>query len=650
MARADRFLMRAAGCLAAAVALLLGAGCAREGEGEGSGARNTQGAQPPKQGPDNVLVRSAHFEALRDPNCMTLTYGGRSEAPGRLTFSPMRGSDASPRPAVLLPAGGALEIRLPNWLPEQPTLELKVAKYLDSVPEGAELPERFDVRLGTVIMARGVGSGTERPLFETDPTGGWETFNLSVKADAVVTLRLEAPDAPPGFAIALSELLVTTRASVPVQTSSPEAPNLVFVVLDTLRMDRTSLADPTLGTTPVLSDLATNGTTFDRAFSTSPWTWPSTASLLTGKLPPAHGVLDRFSCFLSEDLDTLPELAQRAGLRTAGYSTNPLIADHSGFAQGLESLETRAWERAAGALDFTEQYLQQTGDRRFLLYLHLTEPHSPYVPEADLRERFCGPAPEGYSEDALRSRLQSAWRTEAQRGLEFDAWLQHTRDLYDAEVAAADRALERLVELLKRAGLTERTVLVVTSDHGEELLEHGRFGHAEQLFAESVHVPLVLHGPGVPAGQRSAFPVQNHLLMPTLAGLMNFEFPSSDPDLLALAQNPPAEPRPLLLSTDTGFWLGESDLRRLEAVRLGDEHSIYARPVGGLPARLALYDTESDPLERNDLRDSRLERARSLRDLGRELWDAAAVDAPTTVDGSEAVGDLLEALGYRGDR
>ena len=363
-------------------------------------------------------------------------------------------------------------------------------------------------------------------------------------------------------------------------------------------------------------------------------------------------MLDRYSCFLSEELDTLPELAQRAGLRTAGFSTNPLIAGHSGFGQGLELLETRSWERASGALEFTEAFLEQIEDRRFLLYLHLTEPHSPYAPEADLAERFVGPKPPGYSEEGLRARLQSEWREPAQRDLEFESWLTHTKQLYDAEVAAADRAVARVAALLEQTGLAPSTLLVVTSDHGEELLEHGRFGHAEQLFAESVQVPLVLAGPGIPAGTRSKTPVQNHHLLPTLVRLMDLDLPEGvqDVDLLAIAEDPPAVPRPLLLSTDTGFWLGESAIRRLEAVRIGDEHAIYSRPLPGLPPRLSLYDTAVDPQERSDLRDALQDRARALRDLGRSLWDTAATGAPNAFDGGESVGDLLDALGYRGDR
>lgn len=465
-----------------------------------------------------------------------------------------------------------------------------------------------------------------------------------------------------GLALERREVLARTRAS-------PERPNVVLVLLDTLRADRTSAYGYARATTPHLDALARRGTLFEEADATSSWTWPSTASILTGLYPEEHGVEDAASSFLPEPIETLAEALQRVGVTTAAWSGSPLIVPDKRFDQGFEffdaSREGRL-RRSDIVLPGALEWLESAGEWRFFLYLHLMEPHAPYVPLAEGRALFASEVPTSfdprkaidYSWDLQREGFSARGerRTEAVVSSEEQRWIS---ELYDGCVWSADHYLGLLLARLEELGLTENTIVAVTSDHGEELFEHGLLTHAHGLHRELVRVPLVLAGPGIERGARVSVPVTGAAVGPTLARLAGTTIQRPEPRTDGPARAPldllqPSE-ESLLFSTLQGWWNGHArqpllGLRRgSEVLHWAPEAAPWGGPRPG-PGELRLYDLEHDPDEFENLALLEPERAEALREelvalLARlqqhRVATGALPDAGTL--------DVLQALGYIGE-
>jgi arylsulfatase A-like enzyme len=609
------------GALAALLLTLGGAGCARE-----SGTRE---------------YREVVFEVLRHPERIEIVRQPDLGQVAVAAIAPRRATQggAGQQPSLVVPPGALVRCDLPDLgSGTQLLVELAVAARGQHEPPPEPRPVRFLGRLdGRVVIDERLSFGAEGER----STGEWFPVRVDVPRGGLLELEVEsAGDLPlePGF----GRLVLDVPRRVSPGRSSPQRPNLVFVVIDTLRADRLGAYGYGRPTSPALDGLAARGVLYEQAWSVAPWTWPSTASLFTALEPPEHGVLNRFSCYLPEVAETLAERLRVAGWRCVGFSSNPLISAAQNFGQGFERFELDEWARSASFLDPALDFLGEVGDERFLLYLHLTDPHLPFEPEPQWRARLgVGPAPLGFAMEDLGARLEALpaddpWRLAA---------LQHTSDLYDAEVAAADDGVGRLLAALEAAGLAERTLVVVTSDHGEELLEHGRLGHSHQLFRESLAVPLLAAGPGLPRGLRLAAPVQNHRLLPSVLAWLGLPADAELPAPLPLAdQAGPHEP--LRFSTEVGDWQGERPSARLLGRRTGDELVLWMEQG----ARLARFDTANDPGELEDLHSADPQPGQRARAALQRWWQAAEARRPGPIAASEETADLLRRLGYLEDR
>jgi len=485
---------------------------------------------------------------------------------------------------------------------------------------------------------------------------------------ALIDPHGEELDFPGALLAGFGGLTFENRARAPRTSSSPERPNVVLIVMDTLRADRLSTYGYERPTSPNLDQLAARGLTFEQAHSTASWTWPSTASILTGLQPAMHGVQNGDACYLSDQLETLAEVAQRQGLTTGAWSGNPLIVPDKNFDQGFEF-----FVHAKGALRKSNlfvpsalEWIESTGDTRFFLYLHLVDPHAPAFPMAAGRSRFASGVPDDFSPRAIN---------------EYDAMLRdgeghapdgtpitdqvvppdHQRwisDLYDAEVWTGDAWLGRILEQLERSGLSDRTIVAFTSDHGEELFDHGTLTHGRTLYREVVHVPLVLAGPGIPTGTRIETAVSNRHVAPTLARLMGGHLADVTDalDLADLGADPPIEERPILFSTTQGWWNAQHPTTLL-GMRRGP-WVLHVAPEGGPwgtelpgPGEMRLYDVRADPEESIDLSVEWDAIARGMRgQLEARLKDLEErKQATAVVPAGEATLETLRALGYLGD-
>lgn len=444
-------------------------------------------------------------------------------------------------------------------------------------------------------------------------------------------------------------------------------PNVLLVVLDTLAARHLGCYGYHRPTSPALDALADEGVVFDRAYSTAPWTLPSHASLFTGLHPTSHRTgwthprLDDGRAIGSKriryDFLTLSEELNARGYHTCGVSEKSWLTQEHGLTQGFQeyydySVQTaqerlllpRALDRLAkrvgrpsplhpaavdqgGArvIETALHWLQEDRDpdRPFLLFLNLNEAHAPYTAPRDFKDfgRFLPPGavledlPQGYFGHAADRRDYNSGAREL-----LDAEPEIQRALYDASILYQDSLLDRLFLGLREQELMEDTLVIVTSDHGEEFNEQGRFGHQLSLSDRLLHVPLIVRYPQLlPARARVADPVSLVDVFPTVLGVLEAQSgfaPERGPtlqalegfDLLPRMRGESAAPRDWVMAhadnptgylvgfsnfaLDGSFPLAETSMHAITMLRRGTQK--YFRFSDGAEAWL---DLEVDPHE-----------------------------------------------------
>ena len=471
-------------------------------------------------------------------------------------------------------------------------------------------------------------------------------------------LRLTVTAAPPADASAADAVVLATPRLVRASGAAGAEPrppyNVLVYLIDTLRADHTTPYGSARATTPRLDALARDGVVFENAYTVAPWTRPATASLLTGLYPGTHG--SEHAGSLAPAAVTLAERFRRAGWSTWAFVANGhVFGEGVGLDQGFDrfvAVRGRRLDNHARTEEIDALVLPQLdafGDEPFLLYVHAVDPHSPYDPPPAFAGRFRDPSYAGTiaPADTLRKTLLARSPDEAD--------VRRVRDLYDEDVAYQDERLGVLLDALTARGLRERTIVVVLSDHGEELHDHGDWEHGMRLFEEQVRIPLVLAGPGLAgsAGRRVAEPATIVDVLPTLltiAGIPQRE-PVQGVDLAAA-----------LTGRDGAHTADASRPVYLEEIRPGEDRDLFGLRDGRWKIvrevmhasgarRDALYDLETDPLERSDLaarEPARLDLLRARLDAMPALLAAQVPPLPAAAPSapSAATRRQLEALGY----
>ena len=313
-----------------------------------------------------------------------------------------------------------------------------------------------------------------------------------------------------------------TNASAPVPNitmSSLKDLNLVLIVIDSLRADHLGCYGYDKATTPFIDSLAADGLVFDRASANSSYITQSLSTLFSGRLPTSGGTVGLFESHPLDETSTLPQWFGRAGYYTGIVSNQPLVKG-KGFTKGFEDLQIgnldnpwSGYEVSDRALDFTDD----AADDKFMLYVHYLDPHQPYTPLDEFYERFGGGAA-AEPLDLLAFRKDYGVAISVIEGPE-NPDVEELVRRYDAEIAYTDHCIERFVKGLEEQGKLDRTTIVITSNHGEEFLEHGYVGNAWTLFDEVLHVPLIVWAPGAVEPGRIGSRVSLVDLAPTLLNL-----------------------------------------------------------------------------------------------------------------------------------
>jgi len=427
-------------------------------------------------------------------------------------------------------------------------------------------------------------------------------------------------------------------------------PSVILVVVDTLRRDHLGIYGYPRATSPHLDLLADDAAVFARCLAPSSWTQPSTVSLLTGLYPARHGAhsyqeVDPAIRFLAEELHD-------RGYATGGFSGNPNASPLFGMDQGFDHYWFPGNDLAREYPDITEilaqarAWLAEPRSGPFFLYLHLMNVHGPYLAPPEYRERFL---PEEWSDFPFRNPLWSAIMVDGEVARRAEVTPAQVADLtarYDGAIAYTDEELGLFFDELAADGTLDRSLLVVTADHGEELFDHGGFGHGWTLEPELLDVPLIVRPPGGGRHQIhdpvSLVDVPATVLDTVLAGAGGMPAFGDGTSLLPLLAGGSLPERPLFSQVkreqNAAFSL------QLWPLRLVQIDFDYASKE----PRTELYQLEADPAGREN-------RAADKPDLVRELAATATAlrarmeedrFAARPVELDDAWRQRLGALGY----
>ncbi|HPC14808.1 MAG TPA: sulfatase-like hydrolase/transferase [Candidatus Hydrogenedentes bacterium] len=458
--------------------------------------------------------------------------------------------------------------------------------------------------------------------------------------------------------------------SPPAHSSGP---NIVLIVVDALRADGLSVYNPQAKAhTPQLNAFAKDCVVFNHWFTQAPWTKPAFASIFTGRYPESHTATTKIS-MLPQGIGAFPENLRNAGYYTKGFANNPHIMSPFHFDQGFcdyVDLKPRlyfyagpsaaklavyevlrhAWHALASkvykrmnvrdfyqpAEDVTDEALawiespECPKNAPFFLFLHYMDPHDPFMDHAKPGV--------GYA----RVRMEHP---------DPDTFLEPMKEAYDSEIAYMDIHLGRLFDGLRRYGLYDNTIVLFTSDHGEEFFEHRGWWHGQTLFDELLHVPCLIKLPrSAHAGERNTGLGRHVDIAPTLLQL------AGAPPLATAAGQAVMGPDGAFANAGIAFVYAENDFENnvLQGIRTLDKKVIHSNPDN--PRRqppVSCYDLRADPGEQHNLAasgapcDPGLEKALTdLRAFSRGQGTQPALAGPLT----EEQRSQLEGLGYLGGK
>lgn len=608
----------------------------------------------------DLRVAAEHVRA--GENALLLRFGGTSVVDG---------ADVSAAIASIRVIEGAPEadeeFTPPTWHTLVSTVELDglerralacraqtTLSYYLEVPDGARLvfgvgAEGDDSDLTARVHVTPEG-GERNEIFHARPRARWndQALNLAGYSGRVVRLELEVSGTGAGrVGWSTPAIMVPPREVAP--TPEP-AQNVIVLLVDTLRADKLRAYNPSSRVeTPTLDRIAAEGVLFEQAQSAENWTKPACASVLTGLTPATHGAKTSEAA-LPSAAELVSETFHEAGFATGSFIANGYVSDRFGFDQGWDSYNNfirdgRSTE-AEDVLRTAGDFIEQHADERFFVYVQTIDPHVPYDPPASFLQMYDSSNYTGPVQPRMTAELLERAK---QRRVTFDEADQvRLEALHDGEISYFDHHLGQFLERLHELGVADNTLIVVTSDHGEEFNEHGSWGHGHSIFQELLGVPLMFHMPGQFPARRVEHTVSTMNIAQTILdltgvqGLSRAEGRSLVPDILG--------------AVPIGPQVAFSDFQDIRRVARAGRYKLVVRANQSS----VMFDLEADPKEETerDVHDFpiagryvRILLGQFLGARNRGQWLSAHQQelAPLEVESAEmdeTIREQLRALGY----
>lgn len=406
------------------------------------------------------------------------------------------------------------------------------------------------------------------------------------------------------------------------EPNSSAAGNVILVIVDTLRADHLGCYGYDRDTSPHIDRFARRSERYENAYAQAPWTLPSVASILTGRWAHGHGARSRLDgkiLPIAEDAATLAQWMQQAGYRTGAAINVPFLGPSLGVARGFEHFDfdpgdfsNRKQRDAAATTDAVLRWVDGLGGDRFFLLVHYFDPHLTYDPPSPYDTLF---EPDG--ESAIRvgwGRPEQVHRLRHGQVQPVERQRQSLVARYDGEIRYTDEQFGRLWEALEERGLWDGSLVILTSDHGEEFWDHGGFEHGHTHYREMLRVPLLVKRPGQSAPVVHTELVRSIDIAPTVRRFAGLE---PHPDLPGRPLGGEGASHSL---AEGSLWSGD-----LVSIRSEEATLIWNRTTGRQQFFLAHDGTElesTDPAEHPAGRDL-LARLRDLPtgDTSRESWE-----------------------------
>ncbi len=457
-------------------------------------------------------------------------------------------------------------------------------------------------------------------------------------------------------------------------------PRVVLLLsIDTLRPDHLGVYGYEQFTSPVIDEIAREGVVFDDVTATASWTLPSHTSMLTGLYPTRHGVTG-FDRALPDETPTLAGILGDAGWETASVvnvewlrkENYKVTRDFALYSWAPATLDRRSANR--WVTDQAIDWIAARGDRPIFVFAHYYDVHSDYKADEAYEKLFLTPyegvadgtgwqlkqavLPEEYirfcrgNDEPNQCRFSEDFvLDETTEKIHFSPEdVRRIRELYDAQIRQLDAELARLFTSLRRLGVYDETLVVITSDHGEEFMEHGSMEHFYTAYQEVARVPLILRGPGIPSGVQVDAPVSLVDLLPTLLARAGVAAPAEidGRDLSRLWSGDTEGFGDRLLYVEAPGGIPQNRI-------IGDYFPVYRAIRKGrfklvVEARSmthALYDLQQDPFEQVDVKDEQPELVAELLAVAEERYtrDEDAEPEPSVQLDAESL-ERLRALGY----
>jgi len=444
-------------------------------------------------------------------------------------------------------------------------------------------------------------------------------------------------------------VLMVLFASCPCYISSSQAKpphGIILISFDTLRADSLGIYGYHRNTSPFIDAFAKESIIFENALAQAPWTLPSHMSIMTSLYPSSHGVVET-ELRLADEHVTLAELLRAGGYQTAAFTSGGPMSEVYGFDQGFDTYDHK-WITIEQLLPKVKNWLDTNNSNPFFIFIHCFDIHHPYKPPPPYNAIFHDFPYTGRlipSSKTLRAIGENKIKVN-------DEDLRHFRALYDGGIRYADEKIGEFLSYLRDSGLADRSLIIITADHGEEFKEHGRVLHNQLYYRPNLHVPLIMRIPHYPRREiRIGEFVQSIDLLPTIL------------DAASLPAHPKAQGRNLLPSIkrhknffNRFLWKIAHPFRKDLHISFAEQHKTESYSVLTDSYQL-IYHSRSDSMELFNLKDDPLEQENiaddhtHITELLFSKYDAFYKTntpnyKPIVTDLDEIQRKQLEALGY----